>query len=71
MTVQRSPTFRLEVLTAYGYSPAECNGHSPTIYCLVLNKLVPKESLVVGHIFKHKWARVAQQVLGMDIDDTR
>ena len=71
ITEDRSPRFRSELLRAYGYSELEISGCSPTTHCIILNHPVPTSSLVAGHIFKNQWARVSQQVLGIDIDDPR
>jgi hypothetical protein len=62
--------FRKKVMKAYGYSENEVSG-SENPYCLILNRKVPKESLVAGHLFKHEWKPVCQQVVGIDIDDAR
>jgi len=39
--------------------------------CLILDCDIPRDSLVVGHIFKHEWAAVSQRIMNFDINDTR
>ena len=70
ITLRGHSTFRRKVMKAFGYSENEVSG-SENPYCLILNRKVPKESLVAGHLFKHEWKPVCQQVVGIDIDDAR
>lgn len=71
ITQVRDPGFRSASLAAYGYTRAQCEGHTRTLPCLILDHPVPARTLAVGHIFKHEWAAAAPQVMGFTINDTR
>lgn len=71
ITVDRSDEFRKAALRDYGYTKDQVSGRDPLLPCLILDRPVPKQSLVVGHIFKHEWAPGSQAFMGINIDDTR
>lgn len=71
ITQQRDPSFRRDVLQSYGYTPAQCDSSAARLPCLILDRDVPSESLVVGHIFKHEWAAISQRMMNFDINDAR
>ena len=71
VTQQRDPSFRHDVLRSYGYTRAQCNNNAVKLPCLILDCDIPRDSLVVGHIFKHEWAAVSQRIMNFDINDTR
>ena len=56
ITTNRDASFRRASLAAYGYQPSEIDGSSTHLPCLILNHLVPRNCLVVGHNDKHEWA---------------
>ena len=71
VTQQRDPSFRRDVLRSYGYTYAQCNNTTGKLPCLILNCDIPRDSLVVGHIFKHEWAAVSERIMNFEINDTR
>lgn len=61
----RNPRFGAKVKAAYSAVRGK------TCWCLLTNDILPKETVIGTHLFKHQWKEQVHLIRLADIDDTR